>query len=79
MTRQKLIEKVVEAIKTNGNKANIVQVSKYIWDNYEQDLRKGGDIFYTWQYEIRWAAKKLRDEGIMKPVDQSPRGLWELI
>jgi hypothetical protein len=48
MTRQKLIEKVVEAIKTNGNKANIVQVSKYIWDNYEQDLRKGGDIFYTW-------------------------------
>ncbi|TBL67461.1 hypothetical protein [Paenibacillus thalictri] len=78
MTRQKLIDKVEEAIKSYNGKATIVQISKYIWDNYEQELRESGDIFYTWQYEIRWAAKKLRDKGIMKSVDMSPRGIWEI-
>ncbi|GAA0843655.1 hypothetical protein GCM10008915_45260 [Bifidobacterium pullorum subsp. gallinarum] len=78
MTRNKLIELVVEALKANGGKSTIVQVSKFIWDHYEQDLRESGDVFYTWQYEIRWAAKKLRDKGIMKSVELSKKGIWEL-
>ncbi len=78
MTREKLLNVVVEALRKNGSKGTIVQVSKYIWDNYEQELRDSGDIFYTWQYEVRWAAKKLRDKGIMKPVTESPKRVWEL-
>lgn len=46
-------------------------------------------MFYTWNYDIRWAATELRKEGRMKPayskenpgelVDESPKGIWEII
>jgi len=34
--------------------------------------------FFTWQYDIRWAANLLRRSGLMKPAESSPHGLWEL-
>ena len=43
----------------------------------------------TWNYDIRWAATELRKNGRMKPahskenpeelVDESPKGIWEII
>jgi len=33
-------------------------------------------IFYSWQYDLRWAAHKLR--GVMLAADASPSGVWEL-
>ena len=38
-------------------------VAKHIWDHHEADLRTAGDLFYTWQYESRWAAQNLQKEG----------------
>ena len=35
-------------------------------------------MFYTWQYDVRWAAYKLRESGEAKGVDENPRGIWEL-
>lgn len=61
-----------------GGQASIVEVCRYVWDNYEKELKNAGSLFYTWQYDIRWAATKLRKEKRMKAVEDSPAGLWEI-
>lgn len=37
-----------------------VDVCKYVWQHYADELKRSGDLFYTWQYDIRWAAQRLR-------------------
>ena len=69
---------VRDALSSSGGKASLVQVAKHIWIRHETDLRGSGDLFYTWQYDMRWAANRLRRRGIMKPVISSPSGIWEL-
>jgi hypothetical protein len=69
---------VREALKRLGGSAPLVEVAKQIWSAHEQELRSAGDLFYTWQYDMRWAAERLRKQGVMKTVDLSPRGVWEL-
>lgn len=70
---------LIEALLFHGKSARIVDVCKYVWEKYEQELRASGDLFYTWQYDIRWAATELRKRRRMKAAHISPRGLWELI
>ncbi|WP_188399545.1 hypothetical protein [Sporomusa sp. GT1] len=79
ITRVGLSNWIVEALKFYGGSASIVEICKYVWENYAEQLRESGDLFYTWQYEIRWAAGTLRKQGIMKPVEISPQGIWELL
>jgi hypothetical protein len=38
--------------------------------NHELELRRAYDFFFTWQYDIRWAATMLRHEGTLAPVDR---------
>jgi len=45
---------LIEALKANKGSASIVEVCKYVWENYENELRRSGDLFFTWQYDIRW-------------------------
>jgi hypothetical protein len=71
-----LKEWVLRAIKENGGEATLVQVAKHIWVNHESDLKRHGDAFYVWQYDMRWAAQYLRDEGHLVGADQAPRGIW---
>ena len=78
LTRQDLIPWLHDALKKLGGSATIVSVCKHVWENHEPELRQSGDIFYTWQYEIRWAAKMLRERRIMKSAELSPKGMWEL-
>ena len=78
MDKDDLKRAVVEAIRSYGGKATIVQVAKYIWEHHESDLKASGDRFYTWQYEMRWLANVLRHEGRLAPVEDSPRGIWVL-
>ena len=78
MTREDLKNAVIDAIKSHGGKATVVQVAKYIWENYEDKLRGSGDFFYKWQYETRWAANILRNEGLLEPVDATPKGVWAI-
>jgi len=73
-----LVEWVAEALRANGGRADVLTLSKAIWEAHEADLRASGDLFYTWQYDIRWAANILRRTGRMKPAEDSERGLWEL-
>jgi hypothetical protein len=78
LNRETLMKWVVDAIKANHGSATIVELCKHVWENHEKELRQSGDDFYTWQYDIRWAGQKLRDEGIIQPVSISPKGVWVL-
>ena len=77
-TRQDLPDWVVSALNDQGGMATIVQIAKHIWEHHERDLRAFGDIFFTWQYDMRWAATKLRDKEILTTADASPKGVWAL-
>jgi hypothetical protein len=69
---------VVQALKAHQGHASIVEICRFVWENHEAQLRQSGDFFYTWQYDIRWAATRLRKRRLLKPADSSPAGVWEL-
>lgn len=74
LSRNDLPDIVVDALKSLNGHGTIVQICKYIWDNYEHELRKSGDLFYCWQYDIRWAGQRLRDAGVLISAQEAPRG-----
>lgn len=78
-TQADLDEWVHDALVELGGRGRIVDVCKYIWHNHERQLRDSGDLFYTWQYDMRWATDHLRRAGVMKPATVSPKGVWELL
>ena len=67
---------VFEAVRALGGSASLVGVAKHIWDNHEAQLRASGPLFYTWQYDMRWAADSLRRSGRFKPIAISGTGVW---
>ncbi|MED4019154.1 hypothetical protein [Sutcliffiella cohnii] len=77
-SKQQLRKWIIKALEEMSGSASLLDICKYVWNNYEEDLRNSGDLFYTWQYDIRWAATDLRKSGLIKPAKESPRGLWEL-
>lgn len=78
-TKADLQDWVLEALRQLGGSAELINVSKHVWRTHESELAASGDLFYTWQYEIRWAAKKLRDSGKLKPSEgRRPHAKWEL-
>jgi hypothetical protein len=76
--RADFVDPVLAAIVHHGGRATIVQIAKYIWDNYEPRLRSSGDVFYTWQYEMRWAGDELVKLGKIVKHKTVP-GIWEAI
>ncbi|NBW76063.1 MAG: hypothetical protein EBR34_09705 [Sphingomonadaceae bacterium] len=75
VSRSDLKEWVLEALQSL-NRASIPAVAKHIWEKHEAELRASGDLFYTWQYAMRWEAQKLQHEGKILKLGKS--GLWEL-
>lgn len=69
---------LLEALETNSGQATIVRICEHVWRNHEAELRESGNLFYTWQYDIRWAATRLRKRGLLRSAKTSPRGIWEL-
>lgn len=74
VTRDKLKIWVLDALRTQGGKARVPDIAKYIWDHHEAELRKSGDLFYTWQYAMRWAGQILQKEG--KLTKGGPNRQW---
>lgn len=68
---------IQEALEGRGGSASLVEVCRDVWQVHEQDLRASGDLFYTWQYDIRWAAQELRNRGVLAPIDRKSR-LWTI-
>lgn len=60
-----------------GGTASLLDVSKEVRRRHEDDLRASGDLFYTWQYDLRWAATKLRKQGRL--AENGPREPWQLL
>ena len=79
MKRHDLPDILYAVIKDMGGEASILDVCKYVWNHYQADLVNSGDLFYTWQYDIRWAATSLRKENRMKAAEISPHGVWQII
>ncbi len=77
-TKEDLSGWLIEALRANNGSASIVEVCKYVWNNYENELRRSGDLFFTWQYDIRWVATRLQNKGILRAAESSPSGIWEL-
>ena len=69
---------IVDALEELDGEATIVQVAYVIWRDHEDDLRAMGDLFYTWQYDMRWAAQTLRDGGTLVKLHGQRIGLWVL-
>jgi hypothetical protein len=76
-TKGDLVDWVKEALKSAGGSANILYVAKHIWQHHEKALRES-DLFYTWHYDMRWAATELRKRGIMVAAEDDRRGKWTL-
>jgi hypothetical protein len=77
VSKADLSDWVVEALKSNDGEGSILYVAKHIWDNHRADL-KGTDLFYSWQYDMRWAATNLRKRGLLVAVGDDRRGKWTL-
>ena len=69
---------VLEALRDLGGSGTVVEVCRQVWQRHEPELRSSGDLFYTWQYDIRWAAQKLRDEGALGPSHKGVGSKWTL-
>ncbi|MEC5214947.1 hypothetical protein RCH06_003519 [Polaromonas sp. CG_9.5] len=77
-TKLDLQDWVIDALKDLGGSARLVEVAKHLWKHHEHDLKASGDLFFTWQYDMRWAANQLRTLKKLKAAYISPSGVWEL-
>ena len=77
-TRDDMKDWIIRCLQERGGSGWPREVSKYVWEHYESELKGSGDLLYTWQYDIRLAAQKLRDRGILKPVNGRRDLPWEL-
>ncbi len=76
-TKQDLQGWIIDALKAHGGSGSVVDVSRAVWEAHEEELKRSGSLFFTWQYDLRWAAKVLRDAGRLAPAGKS-RGPWRL-
>ena len=77
-TREDMMDWIITCLKARGGRGWPREISKDVWHKYETELRSSGDLLYTWQYDIRWAAQKLRNTGVLKPVHGRRDLPWEL-
>jgi hypothetical protein len=73
-TKYDLADWVVDALRALGGSASLIAVCRQIWEQHEAELRRSGDLFFTWQYDTRWAAYRLRVQRRLRPASESPRG-----
>ena len=61
---------VVDALSELDGAGSLLAVCKKIWQRHGEDISTAGDLFYRWQYEVRWAADIPRDQ---RADDGDPR------
>jgi hypothetical protein len=78
-TKQDLRAWVVAALREAGGSASVVEVARSIWSRHRDELELSGDLFFTWQYDIRWAAMVLRKDGVIAPAQVGADRKWTLV
>jgi hypothetical protein len=78
MRQAQLKKMLLDTLEDLGGEATLLEICRYIWDNYEGFLRSSGDEFYKWQYDIRWAATSLRKKGILEEPQKGKKGKWKI-
>jgi len=76
--RDMMTEWVLQALRELGGSARILDINKKVWELHAEEIRNTGDLFYEWQYELRWAGDLLRRQGKIRDAKLSPKGVWEL-
>jgi hypothetical protein len=77
-TRSDLQDWVATALERLGGRGSVADVARELWSSHEDELRASGNLLYTWQYDMRWAAMQLRKRRVMIAAANSPSGVWEL-
>ncbi|MCF8483983.1 MAG: hypothetical protein K9G71_02135 [Rhodobacteraceae bacterium] len=70
-TKADLQNWILDALHSLNGEAHLTKIAQYIWDNHESELRASGDLFFTWQYDMRWAGQALQQAGKMKKLAKS--------
>jgi hypothetical protein len=70
---------ILAALRSTGGTATIVEIARYIWSNHEAELRSTDELFYTWQYRMRWAGERLKKAGKLRKTKQGSHGRWILL
>ena len=76
--RRDLCGWIVEALKALNGSAKIKSVCEYIWEHHSQELISSGNLHFTWQDDIYWAATQLRAKGILKKIKETTKTVWAL-
>lgn len=76
--RENLKSWVRESLGKLGGEAKINDVARQIWLDHEAELKSSGEYFYSWQYDMRWAAQRLRDENKLSLRKVGSNSVWVL-
>jgi len=79
VNRDSLKAAVKSALKALGGSAPIIGVAKELWRQNEADLKDSGDLFFTWQYDMRWAAQELQKDGQLAIDKNGSHSIWRLL
>ncbi len=64
---------IMEALADLGGEAAVPRIAEHIWTHHEEELRNSGDLFFTWQYAMRWAGQRLQKAGKLKKENRKWR------
>ena len=66
--RHIMLDWVEEAVRDCGGIGTIPEVAEKLWQKHSGDIIDEGDLLWTWQYEMRWSARSLRQAKRLKLV-----------
>jgi len=69
---------IIESLVELGGSAQMIDVAKSIWHKRSTELAERGDLFFRWQYVMRWSATTMRKDGILLPSEDCEKGVWTL-
>jgi len=72
-TKADLQEWIMDALREMNGDAHLARIAEHIWIHHEGELRDSGDLFFTWQYDMRWQAQMLQKAGKLKKLSKSWR------
>src|SRR5690242_5277477 len=74
-TKYDLDEWIVTSLRARRGRARLVDVCRDDWAEHETELRALGDLSFSWQYDIRWVALRLRDAGLLTRAGDNLLGM----